>query len=437
MPTTDKICDILTERGGIVILQIITANGVVEWMQIKSFIWLLVACWFPLSTMVHAQSETTDKPEGEEEAATSTGAESGTNQPAVKPLPRKHLLPETIEQAALADESIKKQLVWLDSPEGPEGAMRSFLGLELYEKTPLPQGAVLLLHGVEQHPDWPRVIKPLRTVLPDDGWYTLAIMLPYENHLAPPKRELATKSVASIELADDRPRLSGRLSKASTDSADGAVTEASDAPSDASPNETDSDAAEVTSRETIEGEPPAVDEAAAPASKEADIDISAGEPATATPSKLTFDEKVQLRLSAALSHITQRGYRNIVLIGYQQGAQSVLDYLVNNRATLPEKGLTVVWIDAVMDSDGGTSMGESLGKNLPLLMLDIVDSSVIAGGQGRQRAGEAKRQGYTGYSQVKLPIADNGRLQVSGLMQRIRGWLKVNAPGMQATKVKQ
>lgn len=39
-------------------------------------------------------------------------------------------------------------------------------------------GAVLLLHGAGLHPNWPDIIMPLRTRLPDKGWATLSIQMP-------------------------------------------------------------------------------------------------------------------------------------------------------------------------------------------------------------------------------------------------------------------
>jgi len=38
--------------------------------------------------------------------------------------------------------------------------------------------AILLLHGSGVHPDWPQVIHPLRTRLPESGWTVLSIQLP-------------------------------------------------------------------------------------------------------------------------------------------------------------------------------------------------------------------------------------------------------------------
>ncbi len=38
--------------------------------------------------------------------------------------------------------------------------------------------AVIILHGTGVHPDWPDVIQPLRTSLPDYQWNTLSIQMP-------------------------------------------------------------------------------------------------------------------------------------------------------------------------------------------------------------------------------------------------------------------
>lgn len=41
-----------------------------------------------------------------------------------------------------------------------------------------PKQAVLLVHGMGGHPDWPEVIQPLRTRLPGRGWSTLSLQMP-------------------------------------------------------------------------------------------------------------------------------------------------------------------------------------------------------------------------------------------------------------------
>lgn len=63
------------------------------------------------------------------------------------------------------------EFVWLQA----EGT--SFAGL--YRTTPEPgTRAVVLLHGMGAHADWPGLINTLRTRLPANGWTTLSIQLP-------------------------------------------------------------------------------------------------------------------------------------------------------------------------------------------------------------------------------------------------------------------
>jgi pimeloyl-ACP methyl ester carboxylesterase len=49
----------------------------------------------------------------------------------------------------------------------------------LYNKTQQPNDtAIILLHGLGIHPDWPQVINPLRIALPEKGWTVLSLQLP-------------------------------------------------------------------------------------------------------------------------------------------------------------------------------------------------------------------------------------------------------------------
>ncbi len=341
---------------------------------------------------------------------------------------RVHLLPEVIEQAALADESIKKQIVWLDTPEGKERSNIKFLGLEMLEQTSEPQGAVIFLHGVDQHPDWPQVIKPLRSILPESGWYTFSILLPYESYKKPPARELEAKTAESVAVTDGMPLFSGRYSRLGLEDEDKTlegseqVEEVEDGSVETVEGEPTETASELTSTDDVNN-------------NEGVIDISSDdkEQVKADSPALSFDDKVSLRLAAALGHVAERGQQNIVLVGYQQGAESVMNYLSDNKGMLPEKGFTVIWIDASFSERAQGEMGAFLEKDSPLLILDIVDSSSSAKKlEAKRRASDAKRQNYIGYSQVKLPVSISASLMQSSLTQRIKGWLKVNAEGMSA-----
>lgn len=361
-----------------------------------------------------------------------TKVEQGNESQASAADNRVHLVPEFLEQTALADESVKKQIVWLDSSEGGSDGVVSFLALELYENAAEPQGAVLFMHGSEQHPNWPQVVKPLRTILTDDGWYTLSIMLPYETYQPAPDRDLQAKQNESVPASDTAPRFSGRYSRPASD--EGGSDEADDTNDEA--NDDEANTSQDLSEQAVEEEPT---ETAADLemkdSGEELIDISADEK-TAAAVELPFEEKVQMRLKAGLDHIAEKGYQNVVLVGYQQGAQGVLEYLSANKGFLPEQGLTVIWMDAELTDAQQSDFGGLVGKEFALNMLDVVDSSSRQGlAEGKARSGQARRNRYEGYSLVRLPIADMGAMEVSTLTQRIRGWLKVNAPGMQAGNV--
>lgn len=39
-------------------------------------------------------------------------------------------------------------------------------------------GAIIVLHGMGAHPDWPQTISPIRKAFPEYGWITLSIQLP-------------------------------------------------------------------------------------------------------------------------------------------------------------------------------------------------------------------------------------------------------------------
>ena len=59
-----------------------------------------------------------------------------------------------------------------------EAGGTAFMGI-FTEASDGPTGrAVILAHGMGAHPDWPEIINPLRSDLPDHGWSTLSIQMP-------------------------------------------------------------------------------------------------------------------------------------------------------------------------------------------------------------------------------------------------------------------
>ena len=63
-------------------------------------------------------------------------------------------------------------------PHSLEADGQKFLAIYTPAATDNPAGAVILIHGMGVHPDWPQVINPLRTQLPEKGWATLSLQMP-------------------------------------------------------------------------------------------------------------------------------------------------------------------------------------------------------------------------------------------------------------------
>ncbi|MEE9447813.1 MAG: alpha/beta fold hydrolase [Arenicellales bacterium] len=76
-----------------------------------------------------------------------------------------------------------------------------FLGLITLAE-PAKDDAVLILHGIGIHPDWPQVINPLRVQLAELGWTTLSIQLPVlDNETTPVQYDAVVPEAAPRILA--------------------------------------------------------------------------------------------------------------------------------------------------------------------------------------------------------------------------------------------
>ena len=84
------------------------------------------------------------------------------------------------------------------------------LGIYTEATTAKVTGAALVLHGSGVHPNWPDVVYPLRTQLPEHGWHTLSIQMPvltndakYEDY-APLFPEIAPRIEAGIKFLQSK-----------------------------------------------------------------------------------------------------------------------------------------------------------------------------------------------------------------------------------------
>ncbi len=72
----------------------------------------------------------------------------------------------------IVDSLLVGEAVWLPVDK------RQFLAIHAESTAAKTQGAAIILHGIGAHPDWPEVINPLRSELPEYGWATLSLQMP-------------------------------------------------------------------------------------------------------------------------------------------------------------------------------------------------------------------------------------------------------------------
>jgi len=326
---------------------------------------------------------------------------------------------EQLEQLALSEEVKPNELVWLKVKYPNEDEPVNVLALEQKPRIAQAQGAVLILHDKEQHADWPYFIRPLRMSLPDAGWDTLTVNLPYENAQKLPERSLGVKVSDQIILTAQ-------------------ITSALQIP--ATRKEQAGEELEQSKGDALKEEMASSDdqdqmsaEQEAQNNENVDIDLEDKNKAKKTP--LTYKERALLHTTAAIDYLRGEGYQNIIIVGYRSGADLALDYIKPNVSQIPKRGFALVMVDPVLQSAYQTELAEFFGKKFKAPILDIVNGVSLDNRKlARERKIGARIAEIENYHQVSLTANQNGAFQQS-LIRRIRFWLGKYAPGMAATKV--
>lgn len=118
------------------------------------------------------------------------------------------LASDTAKEKRWADQIVDSLIVgeaqWLNA----DG--KKFLSIYAEHTTEKAEGAAIVIHGSGVHPNWPDVVYPLRTQLPDYGWQTLSIQMPilandasYKEY-APLFVEIAPRINAAIAFFKDK-----------------------------------------------------------------------------------------------------------------------------------------------------------------------------------------------------------------------------------------
>jgi len=341
-------------------------------------------------------------------------SESNVNQPQTKSIDVVRLgslETEQYQQRALSEEMKASDVVWLEVQYPETDVSTKVLSLQKQPRTAIPQGAVLLLHDKEQHADWPYLIHPLRTKLPDSGWYTLSVNLPSEIIREVPKRTLPNKTMDTVQLSA---ALKQNLNSASRGSSkEGLAQEALKS------NTEDSEQGGVETTETE-----AVDK-----QNEEPVDIDLAE-VKKEVTTIPYPVRAGAHIEAAMDHLARVGYQNIIILAYRSAANLALNYIQSRAASITESGFALVMIDPILQPEFQENLSLALGDGFKAPVLDIVNGASL---QSRKLALERKSGAVVAkvnrYIQVSLLADDLGGFQKS-LLRRIRFWMEKYAPGM-------
>ena len=370
-----------------------------------------------LATNIAAQEAIAEEVIPEEGAA-----EDGTQQAEAPATPRVGSLdPYQQAQMQLAKESPPHEVVWLEASYPEREEKFKVLALQQPPRAPQAQGAVLLLHDLEQHADWPYLIRPLRQSLPEDGWYTLAVNLPDRNPDTIPERTRAAKEYDQLVLTPAlRTALQERIS--STDEVSPAGEEGGDT-------------AELGTEDAVEEIAPEADLTNESEAVTENVDIDLEEKAEPEPPPIPYAERALAHLKAAINHIDQEGYQNIILLAYRGGANAALDYIQPLAASMPATGFALVMIDPDLQSRYEIDLASAFGKKFKPPVLDIYNSIALeARDKAARRASQARMAEMANYRQIKLNVRESSGFQ-DMIIRRVKSWMMTQAPGMSATKM--
>lgn len=309
----------------------------------------------------------------------------------------------------------------------------AFYGFFLQERTGQPQGAVLILHDIEQHGHWPKLVAPLREGLPDSGWITLSIELPYRPSVIPAYKIPTTQANANQQEDNTQEQADSEESEANAAEQNETEPEATE-PEATEPEATAAadDESEQANIGTSDNEPelPKLDSLPAINTDNANKPDIVDEPEDLMQA---YRDSVKARIDSALSYLRSRGQFNLVIIGSGEAAIWAADTTLNLDK---KEGLALVMIDAKESPAANENLIEKIA-NIELPILDLItadnpDSKL----QLKLRKGEMRHRNKSDYSQIRLPqkagYADAFEpLEAANYpaTRRIRGWLRSKAAG--------
>lgn len=282
------------------------------------------------------------------------------------PEERAPLLSRAQEDALALERQLPKQ-----DQQQLQAGDESFLALWKPANTPEPQGAVIILPGAGESPDWPDVVGPLRRKFPDVGWASLSVTLPdaQDTALMPREPEAATGD-AGAEKAKAVPK---------------------DAPAKDATAEAEAQASAETAKAAADEE-----------------------------SNKAQAERVFARIDSAIAFAQQNKAHSIVLLGHSSGAYWAARYMSERPSPLVQKLVMVAAREPL-------NLAPSLRDMVPELKVKTGDFIYKTPDQqaATDRLQASKRAKGPGFTQIGLlSIAGNQGTEQEQIFRRVRGWVE-------------
>jgi dienelactone hydrolase len=282
-----------------------------------------------------------------------------------KPAERQPLLERSQEEAAALERQVPAQ-----EQQQLQAGADTFLALWKPANTAEPKGAVIIVPGAGETADWPQVIGPLRSKLPDVEWSSLSITLP----------DLQSDAIAPRVIA-----------------------------AAAAPKAPESGSKDSTTAQPIEQA----------AGGEADVADQVVAETTEEQSKADA-ERIFARIDAAIAYAEQQSVRRVVVLGHGTGAYWAARFLSERQSSQVEK---LVMVDAQTPSKAKPQLAE-LTPTLKLPTADIFYmDKALDRNAALERMQASKRLKTSAFSQVALKALPDKKAEQEQLFRRVRGWL--------------
>lgn len=324
-----------------------------------------------------------------------------------------YLDPELKKQLALADTLKEHEIVWLDVSYPNSDQPQKTLAIAHPSLIAKEQGAILLIHDKEQHADWPQIIRPLRQILPEAGWFTLSVSLPDDTRIKLPERRLAAKVFDQVILSDNL--------KMNLDSGQRTREESSPEDKTMAPNDTAVDAQAIN--ENVE-ESPDPDES---------VDINLAAAQAQDQNKIPYEVRALSHIETALDYLKSKNYQNIVIIAHRNSVVLALHYIKARQNELAIPGFSFVFIEPLVDDTYLLNLTDWLGESFNTPILEVINrSNAEANEQAKSREFAMHRVGVQAFRQLFLTMS-NSEVFNETLSRRVKLWLDVHAQGEIAT----